>query len=191
MDELTVLNGLKQLTLSAQEKEAIQTSLIKCMKEASHDTIDVMEEKKHEEKRHVAVFKKTLTFFDKLEDKVRERLSHRPILYTFIGGVAIVLFWRGVWMTADLFPFLTGPISIAISVAVLMLTGLFASFFVGDVILMSGLKKEKKLIEKTESEIKDEGQVLSEIQGELHKLEHVIEEHIEEHNEERRELSGQ
>ena len=56
------------------------------------------------------VFKKIFRFFDKLEDHVRIALSHYPIVYTIIGGFSIVLFWRGVWMTADYFPFLTGPI---------------------------------------------------------------------------------
>ncbi len=120
------------------------------------------------------LFKRTYVFFDKLEDKIRARLSHHPILYTFIGGFAIVLFWRGVWMTADLFPFLTGPVSIMISVFILLMTGLFASFFVGDVIIMSGLKKEKKLIERTETEVKGEGEVLQEIENELHKLETIV-----------------
>ncbi|MEO8638083.1 MAG: hypothetical protein ABI430_04255 [Candidatus Taylorbacteria bacterium] len=113
------------------------------------------------------MLKKTLQFFDKLEDKVREALSRRPVVYTLIGGVAIVLFWRGVWMTADLFPFLTGPVSILISVTVLLLTGLFVSFFVGDVIIISGLKKEKKLIEKTESEIKADVTTLKEIKEKI------------------------
>ena len=41
-------------------------------------------------------------FFDKLEDTVRERLSRIPIFYGIVGGVSIVLFWRGLWYTADL-----------------------------------------------------------------------------------------
>ena len=120
------------------------------------------------------IFKQIFVFFDKLEDHIRERLSHSPILYTFIGGFAIVLFWRGVWMTADYFPFLTGPISIIISVTVLLLTGLFTSFFVGDVIIMSGLKKEKKLVERTEGEIKGESEILSDIESELKRIEAIV-----------------
>jgi hypothetical protein len=109
-------------------------------------------------------------FFDKLEDKIRAGLSHSPVLYALIGGTAIVLFWRGVWMTADTIPFLTGPVSILISIIVLLITGLFVSFFVGDSIIISGLKKEKKLDEKIASEIKTETDVLSEINK---KLDHV------------------
>ena len=96
-------------------------------------------------------------FFDKLEDRIRLALSHRPILYAFVGGVGVVLFWRGVWHTADLFPILTGPVSILISILILLATGLFVSFFVWDDIIIAGLKEEKKISDKTEEEIKKEG----------------------------------
>jgi hypothetical protein len=36
-----------------------------------------------------------LAFFDKLEDKTRAKLSRVPLLYAFLGGIGIVLFWRG------------------------------------------------------------------------------------------------
>src|SRR3989339_859702 len=115
--------------------------------------------------------KKIFHFFDKLEDNIRATLSKHNILYAFIGGVAIVLFWRGVWMTADAIPFLTGPISILISVIVLLGTGLFVSFFIGDKIIISGIKKEKRLDEKVASEIKTELDMLSEIQNKMNSIE--------------------
>ena len=101
-------------------------------------------------------FKRILNFFDKLEDRVRGYLSKRPILYTCIGGIGVVLFWRGIWHTADMIPFLTGPVSLAISTVILLVSGLFVSYFVGDMIIISGLKKEKKLFEKTEEEVAGE-----------------------------------
>lgn len=119
---------------------------------------------------------KIVRFFDKLEDKVRAALSRRPILYTLIGAVAIVLFWRGVWLTADLFPFLTGPISILLSVIILLITGLFVSFFIGERIIISGLKQEKKLFEKTEEEIRSEKGELTEIEEKLEEIEKDIHE---------------
>lgn len=115
--------------------------------------------------------KKIFHFFDKLEDNIRATLSKHNILYAFIGGVAIVLFWRGVWHTADAIPFLTGPVSILISVTVLLLTGLFVSFFIGDEIIISGLKKEKRLDEKVASEVKTELDVLNNIQKRLDSIE--------------------
>ena len=113
-------------------------------------------------------------FFDKLEDKIRSGLSRHLIIYAFIGGTAIVLFWRGVWMTADTMPFLTGPVSIFISVIVLLITGLFVSFFVGDSIIISGLKNEKKIDEKIASEIKTEDGVLEEISKKLDAIEEEL-----------------
>ena len=122
------------------------------------------------------IYKKVYRFFDKLEDKVRARLSRHPIVYSLIGGVAIVLFWRGVWITADEFAFMTGPVSIAISIGLLLLTGLFASFFVGDQIILSGLKQEKKITDKTETEVQAEMTTLTEVKEELQKIENVLEE---------------
>ncbi|KKP98941.1 MAG: hypothetical protein US71_C0001G0108 [Parcubacteria group bacterium GW2011_GWD2_38_12] len=122
------------------------------------------------------MIKKLLKFFDKTEDKVREILSRYVILYAFIGGVAIVLFWRGVWKIADGLFFMTGVMSVIISSAILLLTGLFVSFFIGDRIILSGLKKEKKLAEKTEEEIKSELERSIRIIDKLEKIEKDLEE---------------
>lgn len=139
-------------------------------------------------------------FFDKLEDRVRAHLSKRPILYTFIAGFGIVLFWRGVWHTADIVEaqggiwatLFSGPGSIVISVIILLATGLFVSFFVGDVIIMSGLRKEKKFVEKAQEEIEKESKDIKEMEGVLKKLEkeveHIHKEH--EHNTESRSGGG-
>jgi len=118
----------------------------------------------------MSMIKKTIKFFDKLEDRVRGKLSRQPIVYTLIGGVAIVLFWRGVWLTADMFPFMTGPISILISVLTLLVTGLFVSFFISDRIILSGLKREKKLVEKTEEEVHQEKNILLDIESKVDTL---------------------
>ncbi|MDO8443490.1 MAG: hypothetical protein Q7S78_00660 [Candidatus Azambacteria bacterium] len=110
-------------------------------------------------------------FFDKLEDNARSRLSKNPILYAFLSGVGTVLFYRGVWMIADDFGFMTGPVTLVISLAILLITGVFVFHFVSDQIIISGLKKEKKLIEKTEEEIGMETITLKEIHALLQKIE--------------------
>ncbi len=111
-----------------------------------------------------------IKFFDKLEDKIRGALSHRPIVYAFIGSVGIVLLWRGIWMTADMFDFMTGPVSILISISLLMAIGLFVSFFIGDQILLSGIKEEKRLDEKTEEEIRGEAVSLRQIKNDIEEI---------------------
>jgi len=111
-----------------------------------------------------SVIKRAINFFDKFEDHVREHLSRHPVIYTIIGGVAIVLFWRGVWNTADILQDKGGwwgvlfyePVSLVITTIILLATGLFVSYFIGDTILMSGLKHEKKVTDKTEKEVEDE-----------------------------------
>ncbi len=119
---------------------------------------------------------KIIKFFDKFEDKTRALLSRHPIIYAMLGGVAIVLFWRGIWRIADELPFMTGPVSIIISLVVLLGSGLFVSFFIGDRIILSGLKQEKKLAEKTEEEVELEADVMVDIKNELHKIEKNLEE---------------
>ena len=110
------------------------------------------------------MFKSLARFFDLLEDKVRARLSHRSILYALIGGVCTVLFWRGIWHSADILmvqggflgDFFYEPTSIIWTSIVLLMTGLFVSNFIGERIVISGLKREKKVTDKTETEVEEE-----------------------------------
>ena len=129
-------------------------------------------------------YRKILNFFDKFEDRVRGHLSHHPIVYTLIGGVSIVLFWRGVWHTADMLQSQGGllgwlfyePNNLVIVTSILLATGLFVSYFIGDTILISGMKGEKKLAEKTETELKSEEKELKQIQTTINEMEKSIEE---------------
>lgn len=127
-------------------------------------------------------------FFDKLEYKLRVRLSHHPVIYAIIGGVGIVLFWRGVWHSMDYFMLLLrssdssssidltselwwdGPLSFLIGLIILLLTGVFVSNFIGNEILISGLRGEKKLSEKTEDEIETEADKIDEIEEKLKEI---------------------
>ncbi len=115
-------------------------------------------------------------FFDKLEDKARSRLSRNPLLYAFLSGVGVVLFYRGVWMIADNFSFMTGPVTFLISIAILFSTGVFVFHFVSDQIIISGLRQEKKLIEKTEEEVKEETITLKEMRALLQRIEKRLDE---------------
>ncbi len=132
----------------------------------------------------MSIFKDTFTFFDKFEDKVRGHLSRFPIIYTIVGGIAIVLFWRGVWHTADILQARGGilgfifyePINLLLVFAVLLATGLFVSYFIGDTILISGLRKEKKLHEKTEKDIREEEATLNDIKNVMRELKNEVNE---------------
>ena len=50
------------------------------------------------------------------------------------------------------------------------MTGLFVSIFIGDEVIISGLRREKKVFDKTETEIKEEGNLLIDIKLEINKL---------------------
>ena len=47
------------------------------------------------------LWKETFGYFDKLEDRIRFRLSRHPITYAIIGAIGIILVWKGVWDFAD------------------------------------------------------------------------------------------
>lgn len=101
------------------------------------------------------MIRKIVIFFDRLEDHIRAFLSKRPILYAIIASIGIILIWRGVWHTADMFSFLNGPISFVIGTVILLLTGVFVSSFIGNKIILTGLTGTKKLTELTEKEVEE------------------------------------
>ena len=132
--------------------------------------------------------KNILSFFDKLEDKTRSKLSHFPILYAFLGGIGVVLFWRGVWHTTDfitayvlgeaaltLFNLIDGPLSFLVGTIILLITGVYVSAFIGNRLIITGLSGEKKLAEKTEEEINTEEDHIRDIKKTLNKVENDIE----------------
>lgn len=130
--------------------------------------------------------KKIYNLGDKLEDKVRGFLSHYPLVYAFIGGVGTIVFWRGVWVTIDyilecfysrtnvLFVhglmWWDGPLSVIIGTVILLLTGLFVSGFIGNEIIISGLKGEKRVVEKSVKEIKEDVGIGVEILNEIKEI---------------------
>ncbi len=122
---------------------------------------------------------KVLKFFDLLEDRVRQWLSKWPIFYGLLAGIGAVLFFRGVWLLADADPFYKGLsafASLAISLTIMLVTGSFVSHFVTNEVILSGLRKEKKVIDKTEAEIRSEMVTLLDIKMELGKIRADIEE---------------
>mgnify|MGYP001599588976 CR=1 FL=1 len=127
--------------------------------------------------------RKIVRFFDKLEDRVRGKLSHYPILYAFIGGAGVVLFWRGVWHLADEMN-IDSVVSIIIGSIILLLTGIFVSAFVGNRLIISGLIGEKKLEEREESEIETEEAQLINLQITLNRIEKKLN-HLEKEVEEK------
>lgn len=120
------------------------------------------------------LIKKIVEFFDKLEDHVRGSLSHYPILYAFLGGIGVVLFWRGVWHTADDVN-LGSVISLVIGTVILLMTGIFVSAFVGSRLIISGLIGEKRLSEQVEEEIETEETKLKNLQSTLNRIEKKLE----------------
>jgi hypothetical protein len=114
--------------------------------------------------------KKLIKFFDVLEDKIRARLSRHPLVYGLVSGVGIVMFYRGLWMVFDEYPFMTGWVTLIIATVILLLSGVFVSQFVSNHIILSGIKKEKKLVEQVGQEVKAEARFDAEILAGIKKL---------------------
>lgn len=124
--------------------------------------------------------------FDVFEDHVRGTLSRHPFIYTFVGGTGVVLFWRGVWHTADYLEMnnylgnvLFSPVgSMILGIMVLLGTGLFVSVFIGDSIIMSGIKNEKKTIEKAinqvETSVQNEKKNIKNIENSVEEIEKKV-----------------
>jgi uncharacterized membrane protein len=130
------------------------------------------------------MIKETVKFFDKLEDKVRMKLSHRSIVYAFIGGACTVIFWRGIWHTGDILMskggfwgwFFYEPITVIWTSIVLLMTGLFVSNFIGERVIISGLKNEKKTTDKTEEEVDKEEDEIRQMRAKIHQISKDVEE---------------
>ncbi|EKE19909.1 MAG: hypothetical protein ACD_8C00087G0009 [uncultured bacterium] len=150
-----------------------------------------MKNKKTEKnkKKEVGFFESIIIFFDKFEDGIRGWLSRRPILYAFIGGSGVIIFWRGIWHWMDFaveyfsngyvldtsvslggLIWWDGPLSIVIGLLILLLTGIFTSSFIGNEIIISGIRGEKKTVDKTEVEIRAEAESLRDIKKDLRKI---------------------
>jgi hypothetical protein len=67
-------------------------------------------------------------------------------------------------------PWWDGPLSILVGTVLLLVVGLFVSSFIGNEIIISGLKKEKKIVEKTEEEIGVEIEENNKINREIHEM---------------------
>ena len=121
------------------------------------------------------MFRNIIKFFDELEDRVRARLSRHPVVYALISGFGIVLFFRGVWMVADVVA-MPWEVSLVLSVLLMLITGSFVFHFVSDQLIVTGLKREKKIIEKTEEEVRGETETLKNVKVQLDRIEKTLEE---------------
>lgn len=65
---------------------------------------------------------------------------------------------------------LDGPLSFIVGSILLLVSGIFVSNFIGNEIIISGLRGEKKLVDKAEEEVKTQADILEEINGEIKKI---------------------
>ncbi len=74
-------------------------------------------------------------------------------------------------MVMDDISWMNGWVTLAISALMLMLSGVFVSQFVSNHIIMSGIRREKKMVEKVSEEIKTDAESIREISERLKRIE--------------------
>lgn len=114
--------------------------------------------------------KNILRFFDLLEDKIRHRLSHWPILYALVGIVGIVLAWRGVWHIADDWH-MGGWLSLILGVLILLSSGLLIAIAIGDEVIINSFRGRRKITEVRIEETLTMAEKVDEIKNLLDKME--------------------
>ncbi len=135
-----------------------------------------------------------MSFIRKAQIALRARIGKYPLLYALIGGIGIVLFWRGIWYCADyIYAFMVptaaassgislgwpnvidGLVSIIIGSLLLLSTGLFVTELAGGEMVLREEKKEEQTVKKEstelpgiETEIRHIEDELKEIHKDLH-----------------------
>lgn len=130
----------------------------------------------------------------KVFNRLHVFLSHHSFLYATIVGIGIVLFWRGVWHTVDTLhlyvnhynstgsasiidhPWWDGPLSFIVGCLVLFVTRAFVSSFIGNELILSGLRKEERLAKETEGDVKLEVLAIGDIKQEINSITKKLEE---------------
>lgn len=70
-------------------------------------------------------------------------------------------------ISSNLLMWWDGPLSVAIGLVILLMSGIFISNFIGNEVIISGLRGEKKMMEKTESEMISEAESVNDIRKEI------------------------
>jgi hypothetical protein len=120
--------------------------------------------------------------FLRIEERARTYFERVPFLHAFLGGVGVVLFWRGVWEIADRIK-IDPIVSIVVGSLLLGAIGLFLHTFVGNAIIIKNVEKDKRMTTRAEHEIavvekdiKQEGATLEQLSAKIDRLEQVVRE---------------
>jgi hypothetical protein len=120
--------------------------------------------------------------FLRIEERARTYFERVPFLHAFLGGVGVVLFWRGVWEVADRIQ-IDPIVSIVVGSLLLGAIGLFLHTFVGNAIIIKNVEKDKRMTTRAEHEIaavekdiKQEGATIDQLSAKIDQLEQVVRE---------------
>jgi hypothetical protein len=91
-----------------------------------------------------------------------------------ISGIGIVMFYRGLWLVLDEYPFFTGWVTLVIATMLLMLSGVFVSQFVSNHVILSGIKRDKKMVEKVGEQLKTDTELTQEVLERVKRIEEKL-----------------
>ncbi|MDE2019467.1 MAG: hypothetical protein KGJ13_03910 [Patescibacteria group bacterium] len=125
-----------------------------------------------------------MRFLERAERWLRRKLQNHPLLYALVGGVGVVLFWRGVWHMTDFLALtllssrdavtsidwaqgIDSLLSFAFGTFLLLSTGLFISELLSGEVLLGKIKKEETTAEETEETVEKESSEIPRIEREV------------------------
>lgn len=118
--------------------------------------------------------------FLQIEERARSYFERFPFVHAFLGGVGVVLFWRGTWELADQMR-IDPVVSIIIGSLLLGSIGLFIHTFVGNAIIIKNVEKDKQMTKKAghsiiaaEQNIKKEEITLQQLSEKIDRLEQLV-----------------
>lgn len=141
---------------------------------------------------------KLIPSINKFFKEIRGKLGKYPIIYAIFGAIGIILFWRGIWHTADFFSLVfiddgsgmslnyaylfDSLLSATIGFVLLLATGLFVGDFIGSQIVSTAVKEERKIekiTEETESDEEKEKKQMAEFEEKFERVTSHLDEHLE------------
>lgn len=104
-----------------------------------------------------------------IEDNARKFFERIPFIHALLAGIGVVLFWRGIWESAD--KMALDPLSSALlGIALLGGIGLFIQTFVGNTIIIKSVKKEEQLEKTTVKKVQQEEITLLQLSQKIDEL---------------------
>lgn len=108
--------------------------------------------------------------------KIRTALRSHHILYSFIGGVGIVMFWYGIWEGLKRIPFLGHPlVALIIGFTILLVSGLIVFGLIGSKVLDEKLEDVEEATDDIAETAENIQETVEKTQGQVEETQNIVE----------------